>query len=89
MRFTYVIEVEVERDEGKFASRDELSEQIVSELESADPGSLYGDEGGEYSVSSFDVEEMTVERKQSLMAVTAAERKTIQEARAARRERKG
>jgi hypothetical protein len=85
VRFTFLVEVEVERDEGKFASRDELAEQIVGELEGADPGSLEGDEGGSYSVASFDVEEFTVERNRTLMDVTTAERKTIEQARAARR----
>lgn len=57
MRFTYVIEVEVERVQGKFASRDELSEQIRGELEGADPMTVEGDEGGEYEVVSFEVSE--------------------------------
>lgn len=84
MQMTYLVTAEVERVEGKFASRDELSEQIRTELEGADPGSLDGDAGGEYSVESFEVEEVVIERGRELMTVTAVEREMI-EARRARR----
>ena len=57
MKFTYTVEVEVERDEGKFASRDELSEQFLDAIESADPGSVEGDNGGQYSVIAWVVAE--------------------------------
>jgi hypothetical protein len=57
MRFRYVVEVEVEREQGLFASRDELGDQLREALESADPGSLTGDNGGEYSTTSWSVEE--------------------------------
>jgi hypothetical protein len=57
MKFTFVVEVEVERDEGKFASRDELADQLIQEIEGADPGSLSGDNGGEYSTTSWEVSE--------------------------------
>jgi hypothetical protein len=55
VRFTYTVSVEVSRIEGKFASRDELGEQIAEAIESADPGSLSGDNGGEYEVVSWEV----------------------------------
>jgi len=55
MRFTFVVEAEVERTQGKFATREELAEQIQAELEGADPGSLEGENGGEYEVTSFEV----------------------------------
>jgi hypothetical protein len=58
MRFVFEVEVEVERDEGKFASRDELAEQIESALTDADPGTLDGDAGGSYSTSSWSVAEI-------------------------------
>lgn len=58
MRFTFEVTVEVERTEGLFASRDELSEQMSDELENADPGSLDGDEGGQYEVVSWEVAEV-------------------------------
>jgi hypothetical protein len=57
VKFTFVVEVEVERDEGKFASRDELADQLSQAIEGADPGSLTGDNGGEYSTTGWEVSE--------------------------------
>lgn len=56
MRFLFEVEVNLEREEGKFASRDELSAQISEALEEADYGSWTGDEGGTYS-GDFEVRE--------------------------------
>jgi ABC-type phosphate/phosphonate transport system permease subunit len=59
VRFTYLVEVEVERTEGKFASREEVEEQITDALESADPGSVDGigaDGDSSYEVISWDVQ---------------------------------
>ena len=36
MRFTFTVEVEVERSEGRFASRDEIGGQLSEAIESAD-----------------------------------------------------
>lgn len=55
MIITLTVTIEVERSEGKFASREELTEQLVTELEGADPGSLEGENGGQYDVTSFEV----------------------------------
>jgi hypothetical protein len=63
MRFTFTVDVEVDRVEGKFASRDELADQIMSELEAADPGDLTGDNGGTYEVTSFEVSEIPQEKR--------------------------
>lgn len=57
MRYVFTVAVEVERTEGKFASREELGAQLVEALESADPGQVDGDNGGTYEVTSWDVEE--------------------------------
>lgn len=57
MSFTFTVTVEVERTQGKFATREELAEQIIAELEGANPGTLEGENGGEYEVSDFSVEE--------------------------------
>lgn len=57
MRFTFVVEVEVEREEGKFASRDEIREQIQEALESADPQSYDGENGGSYATTEWSVVE--------------------------------
>lgn len=55
MQFTFLVEIEVDRIEGKFASRDELEEQLSEALEGADPTSLTGDNGGEYETTSWEV----------------------------------
>lgn len=55
MRFTFTVEVELERSQGKFATRDEMQDQIIEALEGADPGSLTGDNEGEYDVVSWEV----------------------------------
>jgi hypothetical protein len=57
MIFTFRVDIEVNRDEGKFASREEISEQLAEALADADPGSVEGNEGGQYSVSSWEVNE--------------------------------
>lgn len=60
MRFSYVVEVEVDRVEGKFASREEVAEQIQEALDNADPGSIDGigsDGTSSYEVQSWDVQE--------------------------------
>lgn len=56
-RFAFLVEVESERDEGQFATRDEMGACVQEALEGADPGSLYGDNGGQYSVTSWEVSE--------------------------------
>ena len=56
MRICFTVEVEVERTEGKFASKDELADQILEAIEQADPSNLDGDEGGQYEVSGWTVE---------------------------------
>jgi len=53
--FTFTVTVEVEKMAGPFASRDELADQIREAIEGADPGDLYGDNGGEYGVTTWDV----------------------------------
>jgi hypothetical protein len=62
MYFKFTVEAEAERTEGKFASRDELSEQIMDELVSADPSSLTGENGGEYEITSWEVEEVGIKK---------------------------
>ena len=41
-KFSFTVEVELERSAGKFASREEMAEEIIEALESADPGYLSG-----------------------------------------------
>lgn len=63
MRFAFIVTVDAERTEGKFASRDELAAQILDELEGANPGTLEGDNGGQYEVGDFDVQQVDVDRR--------------------------
>lgn len=57
MKFTFIVEVEVGHVEGKFAARDEISSQIMEALESADPGTYEGDNGGSYETAEWLVSE--------------------------------
>jgi len=60
MEFILQVRVEVERVSGKFASRDEIEEKLISVLEQADPGSIGGvgaDGDSEYEVSIWEVEQ--------------------------------
>jgi hypothetical protein len=64
-RFTVTLEVEVERTEGKFASRDEIAEAIQEALANAGEGeSLSGlgaDGDSEYEITSSVVVEVADE----------------------------
>ena len=57
MKFKFEVVVEVERVQGKFATRDELAEQIVSALEDANTQTMQGDAEGEYEVLVWEVTE--------------------------------
>lgn len=62
MRFTYEVTIEVERESGKFASRDEIGEELQAELERANPSSVDGvgaDSDSIYNVIEFEVQEVT------------------------------
>lgn len=62
MKQTFLISVEVERDEGKFASRDEISEKIIEEIDSSidmvDLSGLGADGNSVYSISDWDIKEL-------------------------------
>lgn len=60
MSFKFTIEVEVERVSGKFASKDEIADQIREALDSADPGTISNvgaDSDSEYEVVNWSVED--------------------------------
>lgn len=42
MKFSFTVEVEVSRIEGKFATRDEISEYLQEELDGMNPGEVDG-----------------------------------------------
>jgi hypothetical protein len=56
--FTFTVTVELARESGKFAGRDEMADAIRDALEGADPGSVDGigaDGESSYTVESWDV----------------------------------
>lgn len=56
--FSFTVNVTVERTEGKFASRDELEEAIMSSLEYANEGSIDGvgnDGNSNYEIVDWEV----------------------------------
>lgn len=61
--FQFLITVEVDRETGKFAPRDELVDKLREAIEGADPGTLDCDNGGQYTVSSFDVQDYVEPKK--------------------------
>ena len=64
-RFRYVIDVECERTEGKFASRDEIGEQIEQMLNDANYGTIDGigaDGTSSYEIVDWSVSEEPIEK---------------------------
>jgi len=55
MQFTFTVNATVERTEGKFASRDEIEAQLQEALDSANPETCEGENGGQYEVTEWDV----------------------------------
>ncbi len=55
MRIKVTVEAEVDHITGVFASKDEITDQIVDAIESADYGQWSGDNGGEYETSDWTV----------------------------------
>jgi hypothetical protein len=55
--FTFTVTVELERECGKFMSRDEAIELLLAELEGSDPGSIDGGPDGDsiYNVVAWEV----------------------------------
>jgi hypothetical protein len=67
-RFTFTVTVEVDRESGKFAPRDEIADELIAWIENADEGGISGigaDGDSEYTVTSWDVEETITERKKA------------------------
>jgi hypothetical protein len=56
MDFTFTVNVHIERTEGKFATKDEMEEQLIQALADANPNQLDGDDGGVYEVTDWDIE---------------------------------
>jgi hypothetical protein len=79
MFVSLTVDAEVLRTEGKFASRDELEAQLIEALEEADPGSLEGDEGGQYEVSDWAVTALSMGKNGKPVNEAAATRKSKKE----------
>lgn len=62
MHFTFNVEIDVERLEGKFASRDEISSLLYDAIEGAindaDMSGLGSDGNSEYEITDSNVEEI-------------------------------
>lgn len=57
MRFDFLVSVDLERTEGRFASREDLGDQLREELEAANPDTVTGENDGEYQIIDWQVEE--------------------------------
>lgn len=60
-KFTIQVTIELERESGKFASRDEMAEALVDAIDSSDPGSLDGlgaDGESTYTITDWTSEEI-------------------------------
>jgi hypothetical protein len=53
--FDFSVRVELERNRGRFVSRDELADQILGALEDADPSQIDAGEDSEYEVTLWEV----------------------------------
>lgn len=58
--FSFMVNVTLERESGKFMARDEMSEQLIEWIEGADQGQVDGGPDGDsvYTVTDFSVEEV-------------------------------
>jgi hypothetical protein len=52
--FTFTVEVTLERESGKFVSRDEMADQLEQSIQDADPGTVDVDETT-YNVTDWSV----------------------------------
>lgn len=82
--FTFVVHVELERDEGKFAAREDMAELLVSEIEGADPSSIDPGEAT-YSVTDWTVDEFDPKEFDAIIKAGTAVLRQRREAAAARK----
>ena len=57
MRFEFSVSAEVERSEGKFASRDEIAQVLQEWLENCNEGEITTDNDATYTVDDWAVDE--------------------------------
>jgi len=66
MKFQIIVNVEVERTEGKFVSRADILEQLIEAIEGANPGDLtVGEYDSQYEVAEWDSEEYVAPKPRS------------------------
>lgn len=56
--FTFIVEVTLERESGKFVSRDEMADELETALQDADPGTVDVDETT-YNVTDWSVSQVS------------------------------
>lgn len=56
--FSFTVEVTLERESGKFVSRDEMADELETALQDADPGSVDVDETT-YNVTDWSVSQVS------------------------------
>jgi hypothetical protein len=56
-QYKFLITVGLSHLEGKYAPAEELRAQLAEVLDDANPGTITGDNGGEYEVEQWDVHE--------------------------------
>ena len=56
MIITLTITVDVKHQSGKFATKEELAQLLIDEVEAADPSELTTDEDATYAVMGFSAE---------------------------------
>lgn len=57
MEFSFIVNASVERSQGRFSTREDIEEQLIEALDSANPGSITGENDGEYEVTDWSVED--------------------------------
>lgn len=87
MRFDFLVSVEVERTEGKFASRDDIAAELAQTLEFADPSSIDGI--GADGTSSYETTDWSVEEQAQPRRLRPQQRPKLREAADRSRARKG
>ena len=57
MDFSFIVNASVERTEGKFESRETIENALIEAIDEANPGDIEGENGGQYEVADWSVEE--------------------------------
>lgn len=63
MIFKFEVTVEVERTQGKFASRDTIESVIQDVLSDSNPDEITTDEDAQYNITSWDVDAMPAPKR--------------------------